>query len=75
VPWVLAQWEEYFTGVMMYGTRLYGVLEANYSICAVHLITFALGPAVWATRLPVPAAAQSLLGPSISECEFTPLGP
>jgi len=32
VPWVLAQWEEYHTGIMMYGTRFYGVLEANYSI-------------------------------------------
>lgn len=30
VPWVLAQWEEYHTGVMMYGTKYYGVLEANY---------------------------------------------
>uniref|UniRef100_A0A7R9VBS8 CDP-alcohol phosphatidyltransferase n=1 Tax=Chlamydomonas euryale TaxID=1486919 RepID=A0A7R9VBS8_9CHLO len=53
-PWILAQWEEYHTGVMMYGTRLYGVLEANYSICIVHLASWALGPKVWAVTLPMP---------------------
>lgn len=57
VPWVLAQWEEYHTGVMMYGTRLYGVLEANYSICAVHLVSWAFGASIWAAELPLPGFA------------------
>lgn len=48
--WILAQWEEYHTGIMLYGNSFYGVLEANYCIAALHLITFAVGPQLW--RLP-----------------------
>ena len=60
----------------MYGTRFYGVLEANYSICATHLVTFLLGPAFWRERIPLalPLATTSRglllgghLGPDISE--------
>lgn len=29
MPWIMAQWEEYHTGVMMYGTKYYGVLEVG----------------------------------------------
>jgi len=47
LPWLLAQWEEYHTGVMLYGNPYFGVMEGNYSIAAVHLLTAALGPRFW----------------------------
>jgi ethanolaminephosphotransferase len=47
LPWVLAQWEEYHTGIMLYGNDYYGVLEANYSIALIHFITMLTGPGVW----------------------------
>lgn len=57
--WILAQWEEYHTSVMKYGNQYYGVLECNYTLAAVHMATFILGPAFWrepATNyLPIPA--------------------
>ncbi len=66
VPWMLAQWEEFHTGVMMYGNACYGVLEANYSICAVHLLSAALGLRFWRAELTLPAplshALQALAG-------------
>jgi ethanolaminephosphotransferase len=43
--WVAAQWEEYHTGVMLYGNEYWGVLEANYSIAAMHLLTVLVGGA------------------------------
>lgn len=45
--WILAQWEEYHTGIMLYGNSFYGVLEANYSISAIHILTYIAGPAFW----------------------------
>ena len=58
---------------MVYGTRLYGVLEANYSICIVHLINWAFGPQVWRMEIPilgleVGGELAALIGPSV--CEF-----
>ena len=47
--WILAQWEEYHTGIMLYGNSYYGVLEANYCIAAVHVITYVVGPQLWRT--------------------------
>jgi phosphatidylglycerophosphate synthase len=47
LPWVLAQWEEYHTGIMLYGNDYYGVLEANYSIALVHILTAIFGPGIW----------------------------
>lgn len=47
--WILAQWEEYHTSIMLYGNSFYGVLEANYCIAALHLVTFAAGPQLWRT--------------------------
>lgn len=47
--WILAQWEEYHTSIMLYGNSYYGVLEANYCIAALHLVTFFAGPALWRT--------------------------
>lgn len=37
--WILAQLEEYHTGLMIYGTGLWGVLEALYSTALIHFIT------------------------------------
>ncbi len=58
--WVLAQWEEYHTGLMLYGNSFYGVLECNYTLASVHLVTLALGPEFWRTPLVelLPAVAQ-----------------
>ncbi|GBF87918.1 CDP-Ethanolamine:DAG ethanolamine phosphotransferase [Raphidocelis subcapitata] len=53
LTWILAQWEEYHTSIMLYGNSFYGVLEANYCIAAVHLVTFVAGPQLW--RLPATA--------------------
>lgn len=50
LTWILAQWEEYHTSIMLYGNSYYGVLEANYCIAALHIATFIMGPHVW--RLP-----------------------
>lgn len=58
--WILAQWEEYHTSIMLYGNSFYGVLEANYCIAALHLVTFAAGPQLW--RLPASAALPPFLG-------------
>jgi len=45
--WVLAQWEEYHTSIMLYGNEFYGVLECNYSIAAIHVLTAVAGPLFW----------------------------
>lgn len=47
--WILAQWEEYHTSIMLYGNSYYGVLEANYCIAALHIVTFIVGPQLWRT--------------------------
>ncbi|KAF5843458.1 CDP-Ethanolamine:DAG ethanolamine phosphotransferase [Dunaliella salina] len=61
VPWVLAQWEEYHSGIMMYGTKYYGVLEANYCICIVHIISAIWGLSFWRTLLPLPEPIVSIM--------------
>ncbi len=43
-PWAAAHWEEYHTGVMLYGNGYWGVTEANYLMVAVHLATAVAGP-------------------------------
>jgi len=50
IPWWLAHWEEYHTGVMVYGSGLWGVTEANYAVVLVHLYTYLIGPAGWTTK-------------------------
>lgn len=50
VPWWLAHWEEYHTGVMLYGNGMWGVTEANYAVVLLHWYTFALGPIGWTWR-------------------------
>ena len=52
---------------MVYGTKYYGVMEANYSICLVHLLTAWLGPGMWRMRVPLPL--PGLLGTDASEQE------
>lgn len=67
--WILAQWEEYHTSVMKYGNQYYGVLECNYTLAAVHMATFILGPAFWrdpATNyLPIPALQGWMMNDAI----------
>lgn len=45
--WILAQWEEYHTSLMLYGNSFYGVLECNYTLALVHVIAACVGPAFW----------------------------
>lgn len=73
VPWMLAQWEEYHTGIMMYGNKWYGVLEANYSICAVHLLSAALGLRFWQTQVPLPRPIAWALGALGESGQMLPL--
>jgi ethanolaminephosphotransferase len=47
IPWMLAHWEEYHTGVMLYGNGSFGVLEANYSIAAIHILSAMFGVGLW----------------------------
>jgi len=50
VPWWVAHWEEYHTGVMLYGNGLWGVTEANYAVVFLHYYTYILGPKGWTFR-------------------------
>jgi ethanolaminephosphotransferase len=50
VPWWLAHWEEYHTGVMLYGNGLWGVTEACYTVVVVHYATTLLGGQLWSVR-------------------------
>ena len=45
-PWLLAHWEEYHSGIMLYGNGYWGVTEANYLMIALHFFTAAVGPGV-----------------------------
>mmetsp|Transcript_16607 Transcript_16607/g.49684 ORF Transcript_16607/g.49684 Transcript_16607/m.49684 type:complete len:406 (-) Transcript_16607:348-1565(-) len=48
IPWFAAQWEEYHTGLMLYGNGYWGVTEANYLLVIINWITAAVGPWLWA---------------------------
>lgn len=50
IPWWMAHWEEYHTGVMVYGAGFWGVTEANYAVAMVHFYTFLVGPKGWTTK-------------------------
>jgi hypothetical protein len=56
---MLAHWEEYHTGQMIYGNGAWGVTEANYALVATHLVTVLAGPRLW--ELPLPQVVTSLL--------------
>lgn len=49
--WICAQWEEYHTGMMLYGNEYFGVLECNYSLAAVHVVTALIGSEVYQQQL------------------------
>lgn len=49
--WICAQWEEYHTGIMLYGNQYFGVLECNYSLAAVHVVTAIIGPEIYQDQL------------------------
>ena len=50
IPWWMAHWEEYHTGVMVYGAGFWGVTEANYAVAMVHFYTFLVGPKGWTAK-------------------------
>ena len=50
VPWMLAHWEEYHSGIMLYGNGYWGVTEANYLMVLLHLFTAAVGPGLLLQR-------------------------
>jgi ethanolaminephosphotransferase len=50
VPWWLAHWEEYHSGLMLYGNGLWGVTEANYAVVLLHYYTYVFGPKGWTSR-------------------------
>lgn len=50
-PWMLAQLEEYHTGVMLYGNGYWGVMEALYSTALFHLATAVVGNTYY--KLPI----------------------
>ncbi|KAL6763528.1 CDP-Ethanolamine:DAG ethanolamine phosphotransferase [Haematococcus lacustris] len=62
IPWLLAHWEEYHTGIMLYGNGWFGVLEGNYALVVINFISAAYGPSIWSTPLPftMPSALAGL---------------
>lgn len=66
LPWVLAQWEEYHTGNMLYGNGYWGVMEALYATSGVHFVTALFGNELWNLRL-----AGFLFGRRLSICTQT----
>lgn len=61
VPWMMAHWEEYHTGIMVYGNGWFGILEANYALVIIHLITAVYGPGLWVQHIPLPANIMQAL--------------
>nr|BAU37044.1 ethanolaminephosphotransferase [Chlamydomonas asymmetrica] len=47
LPWLVSHYEEYHTGVLMYGDGFFGILEANYTLAIIMLITGYAGPSFW----------------------------
>lgn len=45
-PWVLAHLEEYHSGNLLYGNGLVGVLEANYALAGLSLVSAIAGEQV-----------------------------
>lgn len=63
-PWILAHWEEYHTGIMVYGNGSIGVTEANYSVVLLHLVTGLIRPQSW-MLCPLATLARSDLAHSM----------
>ena len=51
LPWILAHWEEYHTGTLIYGTGWYGVMEGNYTLAIIHLLVYVFGVGMWTRTL------------------------
>ena len=51
LPWILAHWEEYHTGILLYGNGWFGVMEANYALAVVHLLVYFFGVGMWTKTL------------------------
>lgn len=49
-PWLLAHWEEYHTGIMVYGNGYFGVTEANYAVVLLHVWGYLMGQQGWLWR-------------------------
>lgn len=71
-PWLLAHWEEYHSGIMLYGNGYWGVTEANYLMILLHFFTAAVGPGVLPGLMSI-AAWVGLRLPSIAELLSSPL--
>uniref|UniRef100_A0A7S4RAT4 Ethanolaminephosphotransferase n=1 Tax=Alexandrium monilatum TaxID=311494 RepID=A0A7S4RAT4_9DINO len=54
LPWWLAQWEAYHTGVVRTGGEFFGITEIELVVASIHLISALGGPDVWKTFIPVP---------------------
>lgn len=61
VPWMLAHWEEYHTGMMLYGNGWFGVLEGNYSLMSISFVSAIFGPKVWQHTILPPGTLPSFL--------------
>ncbi|KAK2078116.1 hypothetical protein QBZ16_003984 [Prototheca wickerhamii] len=57
-PFIMAHWEEYHTGTMVYGNGLWGVTEANYAVVLLHFVSFVFGTGFW-TAAPLAALAPA----------------
>nr|BAU37047.1 ethanolaminephosphotransferase [Chlamydomonas sphaeroides] len=47
LPWIVSHWEEYHTGILMYGDGWFGILEANYVLAGITVVTGTFGPAIY----------------------------
>lgn len=47
VPWWVAQWEAYHTGVVRTGSAVFGVTEIQFIVSGMHLVTAICGNGLW----------------------------
>ncbi|GFR42927.1 hypothetical protein Agub_g3824 [Astrephomene gubernaculifera] len=63
LPWLMSHYEEYHTGILMYGDGRFGILEANYMLAAVDFVSGIAGPRIW--DLPLTSVVPSWPFPSM----------
>ncbi|KAG2485052.1 hypothetical protein HYH03_016150 [Edaphochlamys debaryana] len=51
LPWLISHWEEYHTGILMYGDGWFGILEANYVLAIITFISGTFGVGVYETPM------------------------
>lgn len=78
IPWWMAHWEEYHTGVMVYGGGIWGVTEALYAVFGVHLYTYVVGPSGWtwkpfASSFTAEELAQNVVSRSLANMQLNEL--